>query len=161
VVAAAVLAGPALGAGVERGRSRYLWSAAVVAAGCAAVLAGGVALVSDANLRVSRAATREGDYATAAEEARRAQAVQPWAAEPWLQLALVEELRDLGVARRAVDEALERASEDWRVWVVAARLRTKAGDVRGALLALRRARALSRHLPVLRPLARNERARRR
>jgi tetratricopeptide (TPR) repeat protein len=161
VVAAAVLAGPALGIGPVRGRIRYVWAAAVAVAGCAAVFAAGVALVSDANLRASRTAVREGDYETAAERARQAQAIEPWAAAPRLQLALVEELRGSRAALRAVDEALERAPEDWRVWVVATRLRTKAGDIPGAILALRRVQALTRSLPVLRPVVERERALRR
>jgi O-Antigen ligase len=161
VVAAAVLAGPALGPGPIRGRIRYLWGGALVVAACAAVFAGGVALVGDSNLRASRTAAREGDYQTAAEEARHAQAVQPWAAEPRLQLALVEELRGSRAALRAVDEAIERAPEDWRVWIVATRLRTKAGDIPGAILALRRVNALTRSLPVLRPIVERERALRR
>jgi tetratricopeptide (TPR) repeat protein len=153
VVAAAVLAGPAHAAGRDREGRRHVWSAAVVVVGCAAVLAAAVALVSDANLRASRAAAREGDYARAAVAARRVKELQPWAAEPWLQLALVEESGDLQAARRAADEAIERSPEDWRIWLVAARLRTKAGDIGGALSALRHARRLSRQLPPLPLLA--------
>ena len=143
VVAAAVLAGPALGAGPERGRARYAWTAGVVVVGAAAVLVAGVALIGDANLRASRAAVGEGDYVRAAEEARSASAIQPWAAAPYLQLALVREGENLPAALRAVDEARERAPEDWRIWLVTTRLRTKAGDVAGALAALRRTKALS------------------
>ena len=111
VVAAAVLAGPALGAGPERGRARYAWTAGVVVVGAAAVLVAGVALIGDANLRASRAAVGEGDYVRAAEEARSASAIQPWAAAPYLQLALVREGENLPAALRAVDEARERAPE--------------------------------------------------
>ena len=39
-----------------------------------------------------------------------------------------------------MNEAIERANEDWRIWLVATRLRAKAGDREGAREALRRTR---------------------
>ena len=68
----------------------------------------------------------------------------------WRQLALVEESRDLGAALTAVNRAVEDAPDDWRTWVVAARIRTKAGDVRGGASALRRAQRLNPRTPLLR-----------
>ena len=45
-------------------------------------------------------------------------------------------------ANRSINEAIERSNEDWRIWLVATRLRAKAGDEAGAREALRRTRAL-------------------
>jgi hypothetical protein len=149
VVATAVLTGPALGPSAQSGRSRYGWGVAALVVGWAVVFASGVVLVSEAKVGESRDAAREGDLREAAADARGAQAVQPWAAEPYLQLALVEELRDLSAAERALGEALERSPDDWRLWLVAARLRTKSGDIPGAREALGRAQELNPRSPTL------------
>ena len=95
----------------------------MVVAGCACMVAGGIALTTDAKLRASREAAADGDLALAADEARAAASIQPWAAAPRLQLALVLEENDPGAAQRALDEAIERAPEDWRLWYELTRMR--------------------------------------
>ena len=95
----------------------------MVVAGCACIVAGGIALTTDAKLRASREAAADGDLALAADEARAAASIQPWAAAPRLQLALVQEENDPAAAERALGEAIERAPEDWRLWYALTRLR--------------------------------------
>lgn len=151
VVAAAVLCGPALARARPGAGSRYGFGVATLILGWVAVLAGGIALVGDSKLEASRRAAKDGDLARAAETARDARAVEPWAAAPYLQLALVEERRDLANAVPAVDEAVERGPDDWRAWLTAARIKTKAGDVPGARAALARARALNPRSPLFSP----------
>ncbi len=145
VIAAALLCGPALAPGRPwRRPSRLLLGAGVVVIGLACVVAGGIALTSDAKLRASREAAADGDLPLAADEARAAIAIQPWAAAPRLQLALVqEEQNDPVAAQRSLDEAVERAPEDWRVWYELTRMRAVNGDRAGALRALRRTRQLT------------------
>ena len=144
VVVAAVLCGPALMPGPQRARAlRFALGAGVVVAGCACILAGGIALTTDAKLRASREAAADGDLALAADEARAAASIQPWAAAPRLQLALVLEENDPAAAERALGEAIERAPEDWRLWYALTRLRATSGDRAGAIQALRRTRALA------------------
>jgi len=76
--------------------------------------------------------------------AQSAVAIQPWAATPRLQLALVyEELGQLDLARRDIAQAIKRDDQDWRLQVVATRLAVKAGDVPAARRHLARARALN------------------
>lgn len=153
VVAVAVLTGPALRAAGDAGVSLRPWKLGVAVAGCAGILIGGVALIGDRALHDSREAAGEGDYARAADDARRARSIQPWAAEPHLQLALLaERTKDLTTANREVDEALERAPDDWRAWVVALRLRTKADDAPAARVALARARELAPRVGALKRL---------
>ena len=95
VIVAALLTGPALGDAAARGRRvRMLLGAGVVAFGCACVAVGGISLTSDAKLRQSRDAAGDGDLAEAADDARAAVAIQPWAAAPRLQLALAQEESD-------------------------------------------------------------------
>ena len=125
-------AGRAAAAGGGRGRGRLSpasWRAAI-------------ALTSDAKLRASREAAADGDFAKAADEARAAASIQPWAAAPRLQLALIQEEQRPGRGRagaRRGDRARARGLAHL------ARADPAAGQRRatapGALRALRRTRA--------------------
>jgi O-antigen ligase len=149
VVAAAVLAGPALRADPGPARGGAL-RAATIAVGCLAVLAGGILLVGEVKLGDSRAAVRGGDLSAAAGDAHDAAAVEPWAAAPRLQLALVRERAgDLAGARRAVREAIDRDPDRFEIWLVDTRLATRAGDIPAARRGLRRMHALSPRSPLL------------
>jgi hypothetical protein len=122
---------------------------AIVAA--LAILAQAVPLLALNQVRASQDAVARGDLAAAEDRAAAARAIQPWAASPHLQLALVREQRgDLAAARRHLADAIERDRSDWRLRVVDARLATKAGDIRAARAALRTARRLNPRSPVLR-----------
>jgi O-antigen ligase/polysaccharide polymerase Wzy-like membrane protein len=149
VVAAAVLTGPALARREPDGVPRWGLGVAVLFAGWIAVIASALALVSEGQLSESRAAARHGDLATAAADARKAHAVEPWSDAPLLQLALVRERQgDLAGARDAVHDAIDRDPRDWQSWLVATRLATKAGDAPEARRALRRTRSLNPRSPL-------------
>jgi hypothetical protein len=168
VLAAALLTGPAtleserplsaVPAGVDgerarplrRRRSRFGLGVATLLIGWAAIWAGGDLFLSEIKLGDSRSAAAAGDLASGAQDARDAITLQPWAAEPRLQLALVEELDGhVRAANRDLDEAIQRAPDDWELWFVRARLDVKAGDVTGAREALDRARELNPRAPFL------------
>ena len=151
VVAAALLTGPAtLAPSGEAPRSRYGWGIATLGFAWVAVLLSAVVALSELKLSDSRDAAGDDDLPAAAQDAQDAVALQPWAAEPRLQLALVEELRgDLPAARSALDEAIERAPEDWRLHLVAVRLEANAGRAQEAQDALDRARELNPRSPIL------------
>ncbi|HEX8073600.1 MAG TPA: O-antigen ligase family protein [Thermoleophilaceae bacterium] len=152
VVAAGVLAGPALRADapVPAPRPRRAVGVAFAAVGVVAVLASAILLVSETKLGDSRAAVRRGDLGAAATDAREAAAVEPWAAAPWLQLALVRERGgDLRGSRRALREALDRDPESWETWLVETRVATRLGDIRDARRALRRLRTLNPRSPLI------------
>ena len=87
---------------------------------------------------------------SAAQSARNASAIQPWSSEAQLQLALAEKANgDLAAATAAVREAVDRASHDWRPWLVAAEVAAAAGNRQGAEFGLAVANKLSpRPLPV-------------
>ncbi len=105
--------------------------AGVAVVGVACVVAGTIDLACDSKFRASQEAAADGDFANAADDARAARSIQPWAAAPRLQQALVQEPSDVAAANRSINEAIERSNEDWRIWLVATRLRAKAGDKRG------------------------------
>jgi hypothetical protein len=168
VLAAALLTGPATlpaeaaggsapqavdGARAQRfGRrpSRFGLGVATLLVGWVAIWAGGLQFLTEVRLGDSRAAASAGDHASAAQDARDARTLQPWAAEPRLQLALVEEAAGhLRAANRDLEEAIQRAPDDGQLWFMRARLKVKSGDVRGARLALARARELNPRAPFL------------
>jgi hypothetical protein len=151
IVVAGVLAGPALShhrrALVAR-RSVPL-AVGVALVGVVCVVAGAINLASDSKLRASQEAARDGDFAKAADDARASRKIEPWAAAPRVQEALVQEPGNVRAASQTIDGAIKRSDQDWRIWLVATRLRSKAGDLKGASEALHRARELAPPSPAL------------
>jgi hypothetical protein len=154
VVAAALLTGPATVAGPDPGppsrryrgqvRSRRGFAAGVVLLLVAwlAICGSGLLLLSAHSLDSSRDAAGRGDIDAAVSAANDAIDLQPWAAEPRTQLALVyEQAGDYDAASAAISEAIERSPDDYRVRLLAARMAAEANDdvaARAELLAAHR-----------------------
>jgi tetratricopeptide (TPR) repeat protein len=97
----------------------------------------------------SQNAVARGDFAAARKAAEQAHTIEPWAATPFLQLALIEERRGrLPNARQRIRQALSREQADWRIWLIAARIETKSGNIRAASASLARARSLNPRSPI-------------
>ena len=110
-----------------------------------------VPLLAQREIARSRDAAARGDGVDARDAALRARDIQPWAASPYLQLALIDErLGRLRAARDEVESALERDSSDWRLWLVAARVNTKLGRIEDGRNALARAVELNPRSPLFR-----------
>jgi Flp pilus assembly protein TadD len=139
-------------AGSERPTRRaapVLLRAGVASAAVLLVCAQAVPLLVAVKLRESQRAVREGDGGRALTSALAATRIASWAASPYLQLALVQEqVGELGGARSSIGKALERSSQDWRLWLVAARLDTKTGHIAAARRSLRRAEQLDPRSPL-------------
>ena len=161
VAALALLTGPATAPyaelrGLEPGESsawpirrRVALGAATAVVAWLFIFAQAVPLLADREIVRSRAATEAGDLAEAEEAAGSARDIQPWAATPYLQLALVEE--EAGALTRArmwIGEALDRDPRDWQLWLVSARLETKLGRATAADRSLRRAAELNPRSPL-------------
>jgi O-antigen ligase len=155
LLGAVILAGredpPAAGVnrtGASRGRLSRLVVAllAVVAAGAVAVpLAGALAT------RDSRAAAAEGHLAAALEDVGTAERLQPYAATPDLQRALLlERAATLSGAAKAARAATAEEPTNWRTWFVLARIEARRGHARAAVDALRTARRLNPRSPLVR-----------
>jgi hypothetical protein len=100
----------------------------VALAAFAAIVAIAIPLASTSLVRTSEADARAGDLSGALEAARTAQNVQPGAASPWLQEALVLEAQgQFAAAVRAAETATEREPTNWRTWLVLARIEAEAG----------------------------------
>lgn len=118
--------------------------AAFVVVALAAIVATAIPLASTALVRQSEADARAGDLAGALEAAKSAQNVQPGAATPRLQQALVlEEQGNLAAAGEAARVATERESTNWRTWLVLSRVEAERGRAVDAVHAYREARLLN------------------
>lgn len=132
-------------------RARYTFGlgAVVLLAAWCLVLAQAIPLLAQGEVNDSEAALARGDLDAAFTSARAARDIQPWAATPYLQLALVsEEARLLPQAREWIGEAIERDDRNWRLWLVSARLETKLSRVAAAERSLRRAVSLNPRSPL-------------
>jgi hypothetical protein len=95
----------------------------IVALAVASIWAGGVQAVYTSELDDSHAALTRGDVNDAAAAARMAAQVQPWAADPYLQLAEAERsVGNIAAARLDVTAAIERRPDDFRAWYLASTL---------------------------------------
>ena len=133
------------GAGAVR---RWLPAAICVLAAAGLLYAQAIVLVADRDIRASQEASRDGRFAFALSKADRARRVEPWASTPYLQRALIlERLGQLGEAASATSKAIRRDPNDWRLWLVAARVQTEQGAIGKAVRSLRQAERLDPHSP--------------
>jgi hypothetical protein len=104
-----------------------------VAAAAAAVL---VVLLLEVDLKAgdwlfhsSQRAASRGDLARASADARLAHHLEPWAASPQLQIALVQEAAGrLAQAEASIDAAIRFERRDWRLYYVLARIERRRGE---------------------------------
>lgn len=158
IVAVALGAGPlqsvsqAVGANATETRRRLALGVATLLVSWAALWASGVQFLTERTLDASRTDFNDGDLVSAAQGARDAAILQPWSPGPRLQSALIEESAgNLTAAEDQLDEAITRASEDWQLWFVAARLALADGRVADARADLARARELNGKAPIFAP----------
>ena len=106
-------------------------------------------MLSEQNLRLSREAAADGRIDDAIDRARAARSIEPWAADPYVQLALLEAQRDdLDAALADIKQAEERDSEDWRPRVIEIGLQERAGNIKAAQAAYIQARRMT-PLPLI------------
>ena len=121
----------------------------VAVAATAVVVAEAIVLLAGVEVSESQAAARAGRLGPARAHAVAATRLEPWAASPYLQLALVEEhAGDLAAARRSIEAAIRRDREDWRLWLAAARIESRLGDATAAARSRARARSLNPRSPL-------------
>jgi O-antigen ligase/polysaccharide polymerase Wzy-like membrane protein len=117
---------------------------AVAAVAFGLIVAEAIPLLSTMEVRRSQEAVTTGNLPEALDRAKSARSIQPWAASPYLQLALVQELGgQIDQAQGSIENALEKDDSDWRLWLVAARIQTKSGDIAAARQSLAKARELN------------------
>lgn len=118
-------------------------AAAVLACALQVPTLAGVTRVED-----SQAAFRAGDVDGAKEAAADAADLEPWAASPYVQLALIDEADgSLTEAERHVREAIEREPTNWVHWELLARIEDARDEPEAAEAAYEEARRLRPVVP--------------
>jgi len=109
-----------------------------------AIVAIAIPLASTSLLRQSEEDFREGNLEAALSAARSAENVEPAAATPRLQQALVlEAAGQFDDAAAVAREATERESTNWRPWLVLSRIEAQRGDATASVDAYVKARSLN------------------
>jgi hypothetical protein len=109
-----------------------------------AMVAIAIPLAAASGIQQSQAAARSGDLSQALTAAEDAIRIEPFAAPPRLQKALVlEEQGRLGPAEVAALGAVHREPQEWRSWVVLSRLQAEQGNATEALASYRKAKMLN------------------
>ncbi|HZV73355.1 MAG TPA: O-antigen ligase family protein [Conexibacter sp.] len=110
-----------------------------------------VPLAGELAIRRSRADAAAGRLTAAYRDSVAAQRLQPYAATPRLQQALVlEAAGELAPAAAAAQAATTNEPTDWQTWIALARIDARRGATSAALAAMRRARALDPRSTVFR-----------
>ncbi|HET7121238.1 MAG TPA: O-antigen ligase family protein [Solirubrobacterales bacterium] len=116
----------------------------VVAVALALIVLTAIPLAATSLVRQSQEAAQADDLSAALDDAQTASDVEPFAATPRLQLALVyEEAGEFDRAAAAAAAATERESTNWRTWLVLARIEAERGRADAAVAAYREAKRLN------------------
>jgi hypothetical protein len=108
-----------------------------------------IAMATTTAVAQSQVAAAAGNTGLALADARAASRIEPGAASPQIQSALVLELRgDLNQAIAAATRATDDESTNWQPWLILSRLQAEAGHPGAAVIAYRRARSLNPRSPV-------------
>lgn len=126
--------------------SGFSWKlrAPIAVIGALVIVVIAVPTASISLVRQSQSEFKSGDLGSALRLARSAANVQPGAASPRLQEALVLELGgNLKGAAAAARQAIEREPTNWRHWVILSRIEAERGQVDESIDAYRKARSLN------------------
>jgi hypothetical protein len=157
VISYALLVGPASGpaataqiAAPRAWQPTFTIGIVVLALAWCAVCVEGLPLLAATKLDSSRAAAGRGHLRVATSDALAARALEPWAATPYLQLALLSERRgELKAAHYYILEAISRDSRDWGLWLTRTRIEAKLGEIAEARKSLDHTRILNPRSPLL------------
>jgi O-Antigen ligase len=117
---------------------------AVAVVALIAVVAIAIPFASTSLVRQSQADARDGDVSAALDDARSAQNVQPGAATPRVQQALLFESQgEYAPAEEAARAATEREPTNWKTWLLLSRIEAQRGEPDAALSDYRTARSLA------------------
>lgn len=128
----------------EPGRMRFVPRGILAALAVAALIAVAIPYAGLTSVDESQADVRARSLDNALADARTASDVQPYAASPYLQQALVFELGgDFDAAAEAATRATEEEPTNWRNWFVLSRIEAERGDPKAAVAAFDEARSLN------------------
>jgi O-antigen ligase len=131
-------------AGLRREDRNFRFAVAGLATAWIAAIALIGPLLVERELNASRDDAVTGNIAGALDHADTARAIEPWAASPYVQLALIAELqRDYPTAERRLTQAIAREDRNWQLYYLRSRVERAAGDTAAAQADLVRARSLN------------------
>ena len=135
--------------GVKPTPRRLTLRTALMILALAGVISEASPLLAEIEITRSERAVAAGNWRAAASAAAAARALEPWAATPYLQAALVyERAGDLLDARAQITAAIARSPDDWRLHLIAARIYAKGGEIGRARDELLGARDLNPRSPL-------------
>jgi hypothetical protein len=130
-------------------RPRWALRAPLVVLALGLVIAQAIPFAANAKVEESRKQASSGDLSQALADAQDARDIQPWAASPNLQLALVHQERgESDAALSAIREAIANDPSDWRLWLVSSNLQREAGNVPASRRDLAKAASLNPRSPL-------------
>jgi tetratricopeptide (TPR) repeat protein len=101
-------------------------------------------LLVDREIDSSNAAAAGGNTPSAVDHADTARSIEPWAATPYLQLALLAERQgEYGPAVERMNQAIAREEGNWELYYLRARMKHEAGEEAAAQADLEEARRLN------------------
>jgi hypothetical protein len=128
----------------ETGRMRFVPRGVLAGLAVAALITVAIPYAGVTSVDESQADVRSRALDSALADARTASDVQPYAASPYLQQALVFELGgDYDAAAAAAAQATEEEPTNWRTWFVLSRIEAERGDPKAAVEAFNEARSLN------------------
>jgi tetratricopeptide (TPR) repeat protein len=128
----------------ETGRVRFVPRGVLAGLAVAALIAVAIPYAGVTSVDESQADVRSRALENALADARTASDVQPYAASPYMQQALVFELGgDYDAAAAAATQATEEEPTNWRNWFVLSRIEAERGDPKAAVTAFNEARSLN------------------
>jgi O-antigen ligase/polysaccharide polymerase Wzy-like membrane protein len=108
-----------------------------------------VALAAGTHLRNSQSAEAAGDVGRARAEALAAKGLEPWAASPYLQLALIDQQElQYRAAAAEIGAAIDRSRRDWTLWLAAVQIDAYRGRIAAAHRDLAHVHALYPRLQI-------------
>jgi hypothetical protein len=135
--------------GEERRVPALVWRLAPIPVALIALVAIIIPYASTSELRASQADASAEVLPSALSKARTAASIQPYAATPALQEALVLELEgDTASAAQAARRATREEPTNWRTWFILSRLEARTGDAEASVAAYRQARELNPLSPL-------------
>jgi hypothetical protein len=122
---------------------------ALLVTGWLLVCANAIPLLAQVKIHDSESAVAAGHGESALRDALAARNIQPWAASPYLQVALIEEQAGrLASADAAIAKAIDRDTADWRLWLTSARIAAERGRIPEARARLAHAKRLNPRSPL-------------
>jgi O-antigen ligase len=101
-------------------------------------------LLVDREIDASQSAASNGDLTSATNHAKTARSIEPFAASPYVQLALIAESEgDYGTAVGHLTQAIDREDQNWQYYYLRFRVEEESGDQAAARADLSRARHLN------------------